>query len=95
METDAPSPEEEEVAALLAEQQRRSVGEPGDVRVDTLAFNERTDEIGHGRYGHVFRCRLGEEEELLAVKRIERLRFEQMGGRKEVNVLLPVQVWGR
>ena len=80
--------------ALLAEQQRRSVGELGDVRVDTLAFNERTDEIGHGRYGHVFRCRLGEEEELLAVKRVERLRFEQMGGRKEVNVLLHVQIWG-
>jgi len=75
--------------AMLA----RRVGEPGDVSVDLLSFNERTDEIGHGRYGHVFRCRLGEEEELLAVKRVERLRFEQMGGRKEVNVLLHVQIW--
>ena len=78
--------------AVLAEQRPHSTGEPGDVRVESLAFNDQTDEIGHGRYGHVFRCHFGQEKEPLAVKRVERLCFGR-GGYKEVSALLHAQNW--
>ena len=64
----------------------------GDVRrVGHLSFNERTDVLGNGRFGEVFRCEFDGEAEAFAVKQIPKLRFEREGGKKEIEVLLHAQ----
>ena len=63
----------------------------GEVRVGPIAYSEVTDALGSGRFGFVFRCRVVETGAPHAVKRIDQLRFEAEGGKKEVQVLLHAQ----
>ena len=61
-----------------------SVASPGEVRVGSIVFNEQSDHLGSGRFGFVFKCKLIDTGEELAVKRVEKLRFEAEGGKKEI-----------
>ena len=58
---------------------------------DPISFNEKTDRLGHGRFGYVFKCTWKRTGELCATKRVERLRFDAEGGKKEIDVLLHVR----
>jgi hypothetical protein len=63
----------------------------GEVRVGPIVFNEQSDHLGSGRFGFVFKCKLIDTGEELAVKRVEKLRFEAEGGKREIDVLLHAQ----
>ena len=63
------------------------------VRVGSLRFNpeDPTSLLGRGYFGHVFRGRHGDGGEACAVKRVDRLRFEEEGGLKEIQALRHAQ----
>jgi ankyrin repeat protein len=66
-------------------------GSASAVYIDPIAFDQKTDALGHGRFGFVFRCTNTRTGERQAVKQIPRLRFEAEGGKKEIEVLLHAQ----
>ena len=81
---------------MLAQQEASSepqvaAGSEREVRIGTIVFDEKADALGNGRFGFVFRCVDTKTSERLAVKRIEKLRFEAEGGKKEIEVLLHAQ----
>ena len=58
---------------------------------DPISFNEKTDRLGHGRFGYVFKALQHSTGKFIAIKRVERLRFDAEGGKKEIDVLLHVR----
>ena len=61
------------------------------VEIGPIVFDEVKDKLGSGRFGFVFRCTNTETNAQCAVKRIEKLRFEAEGGKKEIEVLCHAQ----
>ena len=62
----------------------------GSTGVGPISFNV-ANELGRGRFGFVFLCTLSDRPGQYAVKRVDRLRFETEGGKKEIDVLLHAQ----
>ena len=58
---------------------------------DPISFYEKTDRLGHGRFGYVFKALQHSTSKFIAIKRVERLRFDAEGGKKEIDVLLHVR----
>ena len=63
---------------------------PRGSRCGPMSFNKE-DKLGQGRFGQVFSCEYDGELDVFAVKRIDKLRYESLGGHQEIVALIHAQ----
>ena len=76
-----------EASSEASSEPQSEAGSEREVRIGTIVFDEKSDALGNGRFGFVFRCVDTETGERLTVKQIPMLRFEVEGGKKETSAV--------